>query len=1011
MRIQKLKIQNIHSLQGAHEIDFESDIIKESGLFLIVGPTGSGKSTILDAITLALYNKIPRFTKDITLGEISSLGSVVTHHEKEAYAEVLYTVGNSQYLSRWSIRTKRTGGFRDYEHEIFSMPGGEKLNDKKSEAAPMNENIIGLKYEQFIKSILLSQGQFAGFLHAEKKERTELLTKLTGTEIYNQLGVFAYETYKEAKTNLEKAQDRISGISILSEEDEKAAITQIASNTETTNMLEKQLKALNDTITLEKQFISITEKLKSSGAAMSKVQKAVSDFQAQEEKLSKHLALQPLEGGIRDYQNLDTQLSQLKADLKNSDENIALFIQKITRSQVELNRIMKSDFEANILEEQVELFREKITRLESKLEELIQKGSDLRKEANKQKSSTHLSNVIDDTEKPEKAIEQVLQVLHNHHEEIKKSGFAVDVDTHTIRKEIERLQLLIQSGQKQMELLDQKLQGEKEQKDLENKLTTLSINIKNAGLESQKYKTEIERLNDELSNLVKEKELILSQKKLADFKSLLREGEPCPLCGSLHHPMAEHSVVTEVGKIEINIHSSTNKKEIYEKEQSKLNRDLAGFEKDQEWIKSEKAKLYERLSGIEKQLAENTPLLPDFWDPDLWQDAASKYKDQIRSFSNLEEGLHRRPLWINLLDKYTALKVQMEEYGALSAELRSLSSEKSPKIAVESALKLYREQKQELREWQSKKQELDKRKDATLSAITDLEKNILPELKKLGYESFELSYAHILTADEYRKLNNQSQELKSELAKTETKHKQFQSEVDEIIKTRNTDESLPQLINSFSALEERNKFLLQETGALQERIQTNQKNKDTRTALEKEIELLQSEHQKWDKLRDLIGDAEGYKFSKFAQEITLRRLLSLANLRLTTLTDRYQLSRDGEKDDLYVVDMHFGQTLRSVKTLSGGESFLVSLALALSLSDMASHNVYIESMFIDEGFGTLDKDTLEMAMATLDKLRYETKKNIGIISHVESLKEQVSAQIRLVKTARGFSKIEMTHGD
>ena len=158
-------------------------------------------------------------------------------------------------------------------------------------------------------------------------------------------------------------------------------------------------------------------------------------------------------------------------------------------------------------------------------------------------------------------------------------------------------------------------------------------------------------------------------------------------------------------------------------------------------------------------------------------------------------------------------------------------------------------------------------------------------------------------------------------------------------------------------------------------------------------------------MNKIIGDATGNKFANFAQGLTLQNLLVFTNKRLLKLSDRYLLDQPGDDGSLRVIDQYQGNIQRAVSTLSGGETFLISLALALSLSDMASRNVALESLFIDEGFGTLDQDTLDVALSTLEKLQSDSQKTVGVISHVEALKERISVQIKLSKNAQGYSKI------
>ena len=177
--------------------------------------------------------------------------------------------------------------------------------------------------------------------------------------------------------------------------------------------------------------------------------------------------------------------------------------------------------------------------------------------------------------------------------------------------------------------------------------------------------------------------------------------------------------------------------------------------------------------------------------------------------------------------------------------------------------------------------------------------------------------------------------------------------------------------------------------------------------LQSKLQILEKDNLKWVLLKNYIGDADGKKFATFAQGLTLSRLMALANRRLTDLSDRYLLDKPGEheEDELMIVDLYMGNERRSVKTLSGGETFMISLSLALALSDLASKNIRLESLFIDEGFGTLDPETLDLALNTLEKLQQDAQKNIGIISHVESIKERITTQIRLERNNRGFSRI------
>jgi exonuclease SbcC len=164
----------------------------------------------------------------------------------------------------------------------------------------------------------------------------------------------------------------------------------------------------------------------------------------------------------------------------------------------------------------------------------------------------------------------------------------------------------------------------------------------------------------------------------------------------------------------------------------------------------------------------------------------------------------------------------------------------------------------------------------------------------------------------------------------------------------------------------------------------------------------------WQLMNKLIGDATGSKFSSYAQKLTLKQLTIAANQRLEQLDKRYHLvASDTQNQELQVIDRDMGNSIRTVNTLSGGETFLMSLALALGLSDLASHKVQLGSLFIDEGFGTLDPEVLEKTITMLEKLQMQDNKTIGIISHVEALKERIRVKVNVVKNGQGYSEVRV----
>ena len=187
MRILRIRLKNIHSLKGEHEVDFSDGAIAEAGLFAITGATGSGKSTLLDVITLALFNKIPRIDKSINNNLMEHDGGVMTRHAKDSLAEVDFTVGDKSFRAHWSIARARTNTLKPRKQEIIDLSSGQIIVSG-TKVPDTIAGIIGLSYDQFVKAMVLSQGQFSKLLKAPRDERNKLLEDITGAGQYRKIG-------------------------------------------------------------------------------------------------------------------------------------------------------------------------------------------------------------------------------------------------------------------------------------------------------------------------------------------------------------------------------------------------------------------------------------------------------------------------------------------------------------------------------------------------------------------------------------------------------------------------------------------------------------------------------------------------------------------------------------------------------------------------------------------------------------------------------------------------------
>ena len=269
--------------------------------------------------------------------------------------------------------------------------------------------------------------------------------------------------------------------------------------------------------------------------------------------------------------------------------------------------------------------------------------------------------------------------------------------------------------------------------------------------------------------------------------------------------------------------------------------------------------------------------------------------------------------------------------------------------------------------------------------------------------------AALLSDEERQHLHALKQSLDSQASATQAVLQTVTQQLDQLHTQALTTDDGATLSTRLEVLSADISQLTQRQGEIAGLLQNDDQQRQRQSALFAEIAKQQEQYTLWQHLNGLVGSADGAKYRKFAQGLTLDHLVHLANRHLEQLHGRYQLIRKSNVElELGIVDTWQGDIGRDTKTLSGGESFLVSLALALALSDLVSHKTSIESLFLDEGFGTLDGETLEIALDALDKLN-ASGKMIGVISHVAAMKERIAVQIKVHKAVgMGYSQITLS---
>lgn len=996
MEINYIKIKNINSLKGEHFINFKENPLLDAGLFAIVGPTGSGKSTLLDALCLALFNRIPRLGT-ISKNAIISSGSIINHHAKDASAEVSYTCRKGTYISQWQIAYNRNDNLNDYQMSLWNEDLKEQVDLKKGEIPAFNEQLIGLSFEQFVKSMLLAQGEFAKFLKSSEDERNQILERITGSEIYRHLGNRANEIGNEKGRKLKELQERkvLKSAELLPDEElnfAKAAQSQLEKEVET---IQADLQNIEKMLEAYQQAQIWKEKLKKSNELLEVEKDKHQNFINQyAEALEKHKQLIPYESALETYERNKVELQKLKTELGRIEQQKLTHKDKLT--------LWKESFRA-ILHPALSLddnwymtlkqYQAEYTSLVNQRKEKVQLFDNLRGKLPKEPT-----DIVPDWKQPENTRKEI--------EKRYRDAQAWLADNNKLIPEglnaSEQLQVLRDTRMYLLEkekLSNRHAQLKQKTNDLQTEIENQSKQLIKCNTDQGLFEEEIRLCKKEVELLEKEYQLMMLGASLEEHRQRLVDGEPCPLCGALEHPFASK----ESGNVEeIKAKWELTKAMLKTIEHNKIEKEKQASTLENS-IKSNKKILAENLQeqeSIEEQLQSVLSKIQVSSIDDLNSQIAKveAYMDKTTKLEQLQQWQQAWGEISELIEQGKALKDRMEALFPGNDQSSKLSE------LEETWIKLEAEQRNIEDNLKAKQHEFG----SLMASHEHQLKELNRVLKVLGHENPEEALKCKMTAYQYNQLKDEEQALVQSINQllSETKNAKDrlneyhelkgENEVENLV-IQNKEKQQTLKDKKVARDKERDKITLHENLALE--IST----------LEEQIQKEGKEARKWALLKELIGGKDGKNFSQFAQTLNMKRLLQASNARLKQLSARYIMAtpEDAEMKDLIVYDLEMGAEPRSISTLSGGETFLLSLSLALGLADLASQKVDIRSLFIDEGFGTLDPDTLEATMSMLEKLQMESGKTIGIISHVETLKERIRCKIVLEKKGQGYSELKI----
>ena len=1019
MKILVVRAENLASHER-FEIDFTSSPLKDAGLYAITGPTGAGKSTILDAICLALYNDTPRIKdaeRDNILdvsNNVISLGdprNILRKGTASGFTEVEFEgLDSKRYKARWSVsrsRSKTNGKLQLPQVSLTDLTTARVIADQKGAFKKEIERLVGLTFEQFTRTVMLAQGDFATFLKSDKNEKAELLEKLTGTDIYSRISSVIYEKSKVADKAFDDINSKIAGIELLDEKtlelldsERETLVLDRDKNLVEVRALELKLEWFNILIKYKKEKNEAVSSLESSLNAQKIASPRV-------EQLSNIDKVQEIRDAYKAMQQAQKAVGLESAKLKDKKEDQVLIAESIKSKANLVKEKLNAynDFEQAYikLQPEIKLATEVDVRIESAAEPIASNEKEL--DVLKQKEKACLTDIS----KLESSIDSMTKELSSDAKWLEENAYI-----ESISPKVELILANVDAAVKA---------NVDEVKNISEKQTILR-NLNQTAAELEKLKEEEERLQK-----------ILSLEVLELRKSLV-EGEACPVCGSTEHHVAHDEV-------------EAMKSKALEDARARIKKGIAEFEPSIQLLKDELVKVDVLIENSSKTYTElYTKLAEDLKDIQDWQDLFSQGSliDTINTLINS---------WQEKVDRKSKIESQIgldkqsliEKSAKLLEFKESIKAKEEVNITLAKALENLKIQRLKLLEGKavavvetqmtSKSKSLKGEYDRDLNEYNYLvnnEKGLSGEITQLeqliksyGTEivrltslvedwkakhpeiNDELLISLLTKSIEWIKhergeivtINNAVISAKATLnerMKALTEHSQSEHKLGE-------DENIDMLNERKLAISEivavKNKRLTEIDALI-----LNHKDGEKKIAIYKQdLEETLVIKTDWAKLTELFGSADGKKFRIIAQGYTLDLLLYHANYHLKDIAPRYVLERvSPESLALQIKDLDMASDIRPVNTLSGGESFLVSLALALGLSSLSSGEMSVESLFIDEGFGSLDQDTLAVAMDTLDKLQASGRK-IGVISHVEEMKERITTQIQVHKSGNGSSRI------
>ena len=1119
MKILKLNIHNIASIEDA-EINFEEQPLAQSEVFLIAGKTGSGKSTILDAICLALFDNTPRLNntniegKDPNDKDISTSSQLqlLRRNTAEGWVKLWFLGSNGKhYESFWTVARaykKVTGSLNLRSRKWFlTIVEDNKQLNKIDEIKEEISKAIGLDFSQFCRTTMLAQGEFTKFLNSKDDDKCAILEKITGIDIYSKIGAKVFEITKTKKDDYDKALERVNQMEILSDE----KIAEIQSNISKLNAenaeLVKRQKEVNDKKTWLEDLTKKTTEAATAATQLSEAQEKVQsdEFKQQESLVNDWNATIEARSWLKERNAQAQALKTLEEEMRHHLDTFATYkqgeramSQNIDRCRDTLSQqqamIDEQSDKKNIFDQQLAI-NEKLNTLHN-CNQAIARENEAIDRANALLSGK-LKTAKEKAEREHKAKDEVHKTLHDSHASLVKELEECHIaqlrnranEVNDTLHNIETAKLVLENRDTGRQQVEQKRDALNDIDEIINDLRAKLEKFKQAKQEATIA------LNSKRETYDKLRESVEQWAK--DIRSKLKIGDKCPVCQrEITHALPHEDEINsffiaadnDLKQAQDALDEATNnynhcdanikaqerqkaqvlkelntaktylenqekqlvkacaqcgittlndnilqlledKKQKFDAENAELQTKLAHAEdlerkagtalQDRDNARKELDKAKQDLDKASEAITKCTN------DIDKSRRVISENDTQVKDLSEDISSMLGNTTWqhnwktetlefaLELEKLATDYKSLVEKHKNLQITLNNLKQEhenvKESLNAIVGLVPSFKEAQdlpaREIANLLSKAGTLRSQVAATqqqIDSTTNTHKELGDNLAQFveqhpSYTTERLTQLAVHSRQDIAQLQQQLQRDKDRVVACEAAVKLKKNELETHRNNKpehdetDTIESLTAKLNEINGeIHE----LGEKVGGLNFLLKNDATNKEKQHELIVESDRRKGIYQQWERLNNLIGDRTGKNFRTIALSYILENLIQSANYYMHTLSDRYTLNIQPGSAVINVVDAYQGYALRATSTISGGESFLVSLALALALSDIAQQ-LRVDMLFIDEGFGSLSGEPLQKAINTLRTLHNATGRQVGIISHIEELKERIPVQIQV----------------